>query len=304
MKRLIKVFIWADVGWSIGKIHLDLKRYLSDEFEFILYNWDISNDEVALNIDYETCDVFMSCYQGLYYYKKYFPNLNLKKALFIAHGYPEMQAEPFPSPLATYGMTSNSIRYLFPSYIKPFYTPNCVDLTDYKHRSRIGLIRNIGWAGNPLILCKQYHWAVEIANRVALPLILTSSSNSAVVDNWRPIPREAMPNWYDSIDMLLITSIPEESVETGPLPAFEAIASGAIVIGTPVGNFNQIPGPKFLNVDLAVQTVLQLINDPGLCEHLAAEQFSCVSSRWNYQAVSHKWRAALRTAAYNAGGCY
>ena len=104
---------------------------------------------------------------------------------------------------------------------------------------------------------------------------------------------EEVRKWYSGIDLLLITSIPQAKHETGPLPAFEAIVSGVPVIGTAVGNFANIPGPKFTAIDEAVEIVNDLKSNPEKMKALAKEQYDYVMSNLTYASFAEKWREAL-----------
>jgi len=79
-----KLFIWAENGWAIGKIHHNLERYLSDEFEFIYCDWGSWGDKHKFREDYRTCDLFMSCYLGQHYALEHFPDLNIKMCVCVS----------------------------------------------------------------------------------------------------------------------------------------------------------------------------------------------------------------------------
>ena len=294
-----KLFIWAENGWAIGKIHHAIERYLTDEFEFIYCDWGTGEDKARLQNEYKTCDLFMSCYVGQHYALQHFPELNMKKCIFVSHGFEEMQGVT-PSPLATYGMVSPSIEHLFPSNLKPFFTPNCVELDDFIHREHSGSTTNIGWCGAPRVWFKQFHWAREIAKQIGTELHITSKTPFEDPAGWTPLSPSEIKEWYSKIDVLLITSIPNGQSETGPLPAFEAIASGVVVIGTAVGNFMEVPGPKFATIDEAVRILNDLKQNPEKVKQIAKEQYKCILQKWNYKVVSEKWREMFRSALKNS----
>jgi glycosyltransferase involved in cell wall biosynthesis len=296
MKRL---FIWAETEWAIGKIHRNLERYLSDEFEFIYCHWG-RWDEVGATINfYNTCDLFMTLYMGQSHILAQYPDINFKKCIFVAHGFEEMNVVN-PSPLATYCMVSRTVERLFPPHIKPFFVPNCVELDDYAHKEHSGLTNNIGWCGAPGVWFKQFGWAKEIAKQFGTELNISSKTQFEDVSGWIPLTAEELKIWYSKLDILLITSIPNGQSETGPLPAFEAIASGVVVIGTPVGNFKEVPGPKFSTIEEAVQILNELKNDPKRVKQIAKEQYDCIVQKWNYKVVSEQWREMFRSALKNA----
>ena len=294
-----KLFIWAENSWAVGKIHHNLEKYLSDEFEFIYCDWGSWSELGRLYNHYETCDIFMACYVGQYYSAAQFPDLNMKKAVFVCHGFEEMQGVTH-SPLATYGMVSRSIEHLFPSDIKPFFTPNCVELDEFKYKEHSGSTNVIGWCGAPKVWFKQFHWARDIAKQFGTELRVSSKTPCEDPNDWIPLQPEEVKEFYSTLDILLITSIPNGQSETGPLPAFEAIACGVLVIGTPVGNFKEIPGPKFSTIEEAVAILSDLKSNPERVRQLAKEQYNCIVEKWNYKVVSEKWREMLRSALKNA----
>jgi hypothetical protein len=181
----------------------------------------------------------------------------------------------------TYGLTS-SVSYLYYAdriQGSIFVTPNGVDPAGFVYRERAGTIQKLGWCGTPRVGQKRVDWAHSIAAADGIPLDIAST-----------VPRAEMPAWYDSIDLLLITSGPCLTAETGPLPAFEAIVSGVPVIGTPVGNFSFLPGPKFTTIEEGVALIKELQADPAWLRKIAKEQYECVMSRWTYEVLGKEWR--------------
>jgi hypothetical protein len=293
-----KVMIYGEPTWAIGRIHKDIEKYLCDEFEFIYYDW------ATTYLDYfkDSCnsvDLILTVYVGQHYIDQYNPSCNKKKCIFIAHGFEEMQGVN-PSPDAIYGMVSRSIEHLFPSNLNPIFVPNCVELDHFTHKYHSGSTNVIGWCGNPRVWFKQFHWAQEISTRFRTELQVSSKVSFKDAVDWVALPFDDLKKWYSTLDILLITSIPNGQSETGPLPAFEAIASGVLVIGTPVGNFKEVPGPKFSTVEEAVQILNELKSDPERVKQIAKEQYDCIVQKWNYKVVAEKWREMFRSALKNA----
>jgi hypothetical protein len=293
-----KVMIYGEPAWAVGRIHKNIEKYLSDEFEFIYYDW--ANTYTSnLNEVFESVDLVLSLFMGQPYLDNYNPLFNKKKCIFVAHGFEEMNG-PTPSPFATYGMVSRSIEHLFPSNLKPFFTPNCVELDDFNYKEHSGSTNVIGWCGAPRVWFKQFDWAREIANQFGTKLQVSSKVPFEDPIDWRPLTYDETKEFYSTLDILLITSIPNGESETGPLPAFEAIASGVLVIGTPVGNFKEVPGPKFSTIEEAVSILSDLKYNPERVKQLAKEQYKCIVEKWNYKVVSEQWREMFRSALKNA----
>lgn len=293
-----KVLIYGEPTWAVGRIHKDIEKYLSNEFEFIYYDWA----NTYLNIFSSSCDsadLILTVYVGQYYIDNYYSTCNKKKCIFVAHGFEEMQGVN-PSPDATYGLVSKAIEHLFPSNLKPFFVPNCVELSHFTHKEHSGSTNVIGWCGAPRVWFKQFHWAKEIAKQFETELQVSCKVPFEDPADWVALPFEDLIQWYSTLDILLITSIPNGQSETGPLPAFEAIASGVLVIGTSVGNFAEIPGPKFSTIEEAVTILNDLKSNPEKVKQIAKEQYDCIVEKWNYKVVSEKWREMFHSALKNS----
>jgi hypothetical protein len=275
-----KLFIFSDTHWSLGRVYRDIGKQLSDEYELRYSDWaSYSLNELVDNFNWaDVCITNLVAYTVL----KQYSQLNLSKCIFVSHGYPEHNNMEYDSRLR-YGMTSDSIATLFPSHIKPFLMPNGVDPDNFVHCSKNGELTTLGWCGADHVLSKQIKWAHDISHQTHLPVKIAST-----------LSYDELKIWYSSIDLLLITSVPTSEQETGPLPAFEAIVSGIPVIGTPVGNFRHIPGPKFTSVQEAIERINELRNDPQKMKSLAAEQYEYVMNHCTYTTLVDQWRHALK----------
>ena len=217
--------------------------------------------------------------------------------MFIAHGFEEFHVNM--NPITTYAITSKSIAHLFPSNIAPLFTPNCVELDNFTRKEHSGNISRIGWCGAPRVWFKQFHWAKEIAKKINTELHVSCKTPFEDPADWTAMPFNDLVKWYTTLDILLITSVPNKESETGPLPAFEAIASGVVVIGTPVGNFAELPGPKFSTVEQAISILNDLKTNPEKVKQIADDQYRCIVEKWNYRVISHHWRNAFHKVIEN-----
>lgn len=276
-----KVFVFSDSYWSINRVYRDVEKQLSDDFEFSYMHWrDYDYNELIQK--YNECDI---CLTNLICVKcpmPDFPFLNFKKCLFVSHGFPENdKLTDYPTHYM-YGTTSDSIMELFPKNIPILYTPNGVDPDHFIYKERSGEINTIGWAGASYQPYKHLDWAQAISSQTNIPLKAAERLSFA-----------EMKDWYQTVDVLLVTTIPEHWRETGPLPAYEAIVSGVLVIGTPVGNFRKIPGPKFSTIEDGVKIVNELKTNPEKVKQIAKEQYECVMNNWTYKHLAHYWRSAF-----------
>lgn len=280
MKRVVVI---ADTGWSIHRVHKGVEAALAGSYSFKFHEARhfFLNQFMA---DFREADV---CLTTLNFYTdmtRMFPDdVDRRKIAIVAHGFTEQIAIP-PSPceLFTYGVTSEVLVPHFSAKLgRPVFTvPNGVDPSVFPYRRRDGLIKVLGWCGAPGIAVKRIEMAKEIAASVGLEMRVAAT-----------VPRAEMAAWYDSIDLLLVTSGPDVTVETGPLPAFEAIVAGVPVIGSPCGNFSFVPGPKFATVEEGIALVRSLMSDSEQAKELANDQRDCVVANWSYDALARKWTA-------------
>jgi len=281
-----KILVYCDTHWAIGRIYKDIDKYLDKDFSFTYYDWaeHAPNFIISLIDDY---DVFITNLVNI----KHFHHMSsdkLKKTIFSCHGFKEfvsLDNYSFPKE-PVYSIVSKSVVELFPENMRNdlIHTYNGVELTNFNYIKRNGNIEKLGWCGASHIDWKRSKLSIEIAGKTKLSLSFACK-----------LSYEELKQWYNKIDVLLINSGPEYSKETGPLPAFEAIASGVLVIGTYVGNFAEVPGPKYSTVDEAVDILLDLKQNPEKVRQIANEQYECVKKNWTYEILSNQWRKMYET---------
>jgi len=159
-----------------------------------------------------------------------------------------------------------------------------VDPSKFDYKVRSGVITSLGWCGST-VSTKRLDWSHKIAEKTDLPVNIAHS-----------LSIEDIRKWYHTIDLLIMTAGPEVHVETGPLPPFEAIASGIPVIGTSVGNFRLLPGPKFSTIEEAVTIIQDLKKNPAAMIQLAKDQYEAVLANWTYREIAPKWREMFEKA--------
>lgn len=274
---IMKVFIFSDTNWALGRIHRDVMKQLDHEVRYS--NWGRYTWHEFMN-NYAWCD---KCITNLIAYKALtvcFPELDFKKCIFVSHGAVEHEGIQY-NPDLTYGITSDCLIDFFPSNIKPFLMQNGVDPNNFHKYEHKKTLSRLGWCGAP-IPSKQIDWAYHISNNTDIPLSVASN-----------LTYDEVRSWYGTIDLLLITAIPLAHSETGPLPAFEAVVSGVPVIGTPVGNFRHVPGPKFTTIEEAIRIVEFYKQNPIALVELANEQYEYVMKYYTYKTLANQWQHAL-----------
>ena len=288
----MKVCIFTDSTWALGIVAKDLKASLVD-YEVDIVDWS-NNSPDALNNIYNKYDVIIANIAGNWIFDN-FPDK--RKILFRSDGFQEFDCIADAGPLKvenTYSSTSEPLMKLFPKGSKVFWTPNGANPKLYTFKQRDGSINKIGWCGAPRVWFKQSEWAIEITKQAGIPLSITSSVPCEHnVQIWQPLTHEQVSQWYSTIDLLLITSIPNGTSETGPLSAFEAILSGVAVIGTPTGNFAKVPGPKFTTIEEGVNIITYLKCNPDDVKELAKEQYDYVMKYFTYDSFAYRWKEAI-----------
>lgn len=280
MSNKKKILVYEQTHWAIGRVYKGVDKYLTDDYEIKYY--DLTNSFETIISLLNDFDIVIT---NVAYIEK-FTNLSsekLKKIIFCCHGFPDLlNLQNFVFPLEpTYSIVSKSILQLFPESIKHsiVYTYNGVELSNFNYNKRSGVLEKIGWCGAPNLELKRANWCKEISSKTNL--LLTFATN---------LPIDRMKDWYNKIDLLLINSGPEHWKETGPLPAFEAIASGVLVIGTRVGNFAEIPGPKYETIEEATTIIEELKQNPEKVRQISLEQYECVKKNWTYEVLADQWR--------------
>ena len=281
----MKIFIFSDTSWSLGRVHRDVMKQLNHEVQYL--NWGNYNWYDFVNA-YTWCD---KCITNLVSYrtlKNSFPQFDLKKCIFVSHGFIEHENMEYDMNM-TYGMTSDSISDLFPLEIKPFLMPNGVDPENFNYIPKDGTLLNLGWCGAEHIWWKQSSWGKYLSDKTNIHLKVATK-----------LSYDELKEWYNTIDLLVVTALPNAHQETGPLPPFEAIVSGVPAIGTPVGNFRNVPGPKFTTLEDGVAIINYYKENPEELKKLAREQYDFVINNYSYKVLAPLWEKALTTENGNS----
>ena len=291
----MKVFIFSHTKWALGRVYSDVAKSLP-EFEFRFSDWgQYSWEEFVEN--YQWADVCLTNLLCVGLFKSNFSHLGLRKTIFISHGYEENGGVQDTETSLNYGVTSDSLKCQFSKTPSLYVVPNGVDHELFPYTERSGNIENIGWCGAPRVWWKQVQWAVDIANGVGHKLCVAANPEYTTPEEWMPMNLDELKEWYKTIDILLVTAIPEAHIETGPLPAFEAVSSGVLVVGTPVGNFRHVPGPKFSSVEEGIRVVSELKQNPEEVKRLARIQYDFVMNNFTYKVLSASWKNAIQSVA-------
>jgi len=277
------VCILADTKHSIGRVHQDIADAFAGEYEFI-FHYDAAHYRHIMLADFDRCDIFLTTFNLLNsLVNSTLKGKDLRKVLFIAHYAHEwtwVKESPYLN-ICSYCTISEAVTESFPGPIH--WTPSGINPAFFKYTPRSGQIQKMGWVGNLAWVSKRIDWAREIAAKAELDVSIVTTT----------IPFLEMSDWYQTIDVYVVTTGPEMSCETGPLPPFEAVLCGVPVIGTRVGNFRLLPGPKFTTIEEAVAILEDLKAHPEKAVALAKEQYDAVMKDWTISAVLPRWRATF-----------
>jgi len=278
-----KVVVIADIGWAIVKVHREVFKRIP-YCDVVYYNSAafMLGDFLRDLCDADVCLTTTNLHGDILHFvsdKSLHP-----KILFVAHGAGEIHSVEY-SPVFRYGVVSDVLLPKMKSFVgeNVRVLPNGVDPALYTYRERSGSLKIVGWAGASSLKVKQFHMFHPIVDGAGL------AGKTTV----KQVPVDKMNEWYEDVDILLVLSGPDESAETGPLPAFEAIACGIPVVGTSVGNFKHIPGPKFSTIEEGICLLEDLKKDPERVRSLAKEQYDAMLSRWSYDVTATLWEDAL-----------
>lgn len=280
MKRIV---IFAAFGWSIERVYNDMGATLKEEYEFVYHNAKhFYMHKLQSDLKEAVCLI-----APLYFYPevmKYFKTpADWRKLVFMSHGHEEIYKIDY-SEYPTYCVTSDVLLPFMP--MKALVTPNGVRDDAFTRIRHSGKLATLGWCASKALAVKRFDWSYKIADLANLPISVASK-----------LPFEELKKWYHTLDLLLVTSGPGAHAETGPLPPFEAIMSGIPVIGTAVGNFRTVPGPKFSTIEEAVAILKGFQAHPEQLQRLADEQYTHVMENYTYAAVKKQWVALLEVVA-------
>jgi hypothetical protein len=276
MKR--KIVVIAHDAWSIGRVHHDIGLQMQHSAHFTFYESSnfMMHDFLRDFHEADLCITTLLVCDGLIDVCKFTSEKDLRKLVAVCHGFEEIRHKNW-SPHVNYATVSDVLLPFLPH--NTHVANNGVYAPHFRRKEHSGKVALLGWAGVLSNPNKMSPRVCEIARKSKLPISIAES-----------LEFQDMEAWYHTVDVLLVTSGPNDYNETGPLPPFEAIAAGVPVIGTSVGNFRKVPGPKFSTTDEAAAILSELKKDPERVKRLADEQYDWVMENWTYQTLVKEWR--------------
>ena len=328
-KPKIALIIDTD-NWAFGNISRQLRHHLSGRFDFVDIPMDIIDNVDHVLMMVKDCQVVHFFWRehlqliGSPYFRSYIESLGANYAdferehvhpkIFSTSIYDHLLLQPhelderrnlFTDFLAGYTVASEKLNVIYrsaPGYPAPtMVIEDGVDLSIFHPRnlerfssvSRRNLI--IGWVGNS-------KWAAELEDFKGVHTVLKPAIDRLLAEGLpitmkladrqdRFIPHREMPEYYQSIDVLVCTS----KIEGTPNPILEAMACGVPVISTDVGIVPQAFGElqkQFIlaerSVDALCALVRRLLVEPTLLSRLSDENQQRIQS-WDWAIQANKF---------------
>ena len=170
-----------------------------------------------------------------------------------------------------------------------FVLTNGVDVNHFKPQPQPHDEFTIGWVGRPDIPLKRYDLAEKVAGIVGCKLKIASFEQR--------IPHELMPGFYNSIDVLLVTS----ETEAHPLPVYEALSCGVPVVTTDVGDVREVitdgENGYILPVDSPAEKFAKCINelkDDNVRKDFGRRARERIVHDWSWEVKINTYKEFLR----------
>jgi glycosyltransferase involved in cell wall biosynthesis/SAM-dependent methyltransferase len=321
--------------WALANIAYQLEKRLSDEFEIdVIAITEISNKAVLAAYMTRRHDlvhffwrdtlryIYEHCFRDVDYYfgsveqlKSVIANrpttFSVYDHLFLSKDEIADRVPLFNEYSTAYTVSSKRLEEHYKSisaYPAPAaLTPDGVDLDLFKpaNLNRFaktgGRPLRVGWVGNSA-------WASEILpdpkgfNTVLKPSLEQLHLQGVPIEGvfadrkMQFIPHHRMPDYYNSIDILVCTS----SMEGTPNPVLEAMACGVPVISTNVGIVPDVVGPlqkEFVleerNIEHLKHAIMRLVENSELLMRLSEENLVQIRD-WDWSARAEAFRSFFR----------
>ncbi len=177
---------------------------------------------------------------------------------------------------------------------------DCVDVEKFRPIMKIrstNLKPRIGWCGNPTAL----EW-MGFQDLKGLETILMLKNDPRVefkvATDLRP---DTMPQWFQSIDIYVCASLSEGT----PLPVLEALATGNLIVSTPVGIIPELKSRGVLMFDGSKEDFTFAVDRALACRHswpvLGAMNREEAVSEWSSSVVGEKLASWIINNSFPTG---
>ncbi|WP_416149883.1 glycosyltransferase [Salipaludibacillus sp. HK11] len=177
------------------------------------------------------------------------------------------------------------------SYMRHFV--DCAHFTPLLLESKVNQAFTIGWCGDPEKPMKNY---ASLYKKIQASFLRDPNVQFVEAVQKKRRSLKEMPAFYNSLDLLLITS----SNEGGPAPALEAYACGIPVLSTNVGYVKEVASPlgkQFILNSIQPEDFIKKINelkkDQELLKKLKKETRKNIITNWSVEERIDDWLQTL-----------
>ena len=295
--------------WAFGSIHYELSKYLfADGYNCALLPWNTSYTYEEFQELNNHNDLWVTNQHGYIHLSRTY-NIDPQKCVVIAHAKSDIDEliqhtgiEAYTE-FRRYGVISNFLKEYSASIGIDRIPEICLLGINYHsfYNNPNFELKTIGYAGkyhdrDDLSDHPEDNWLVQVknlkrsylvkecANRAGLNFVVAEQYHNSFV---------TMPGFYKNIDCVIIPSL----YEGAGLPALEAGAAGKLVMGTPVGHWQEkigikggieLPFPENEFIEKTVEILLYYKNNPTeyrnrclqIQEHAKTYDWSVVIDSW------------------------
>ena len=171
--------------------------------------------------------------------------------------------------------------------LTPYCLPSIVDIAQLTSTSRDpSCLHTIGWCGDLANSNPSKDLALAVSDLVQIPISICSSN----------VPFQRRKEWYETIDILLLTDSKSQSVQY----IYEAIASGIPVI---TSSNNGLPGPTACMQSTAAALLNEFRADPAKLKILAQQQYTYLVKHHSMDAVKSAWTRVFTDISKKSKEC-
>lgn len=299
------VIFYTYSKWAFGTIHYELSKYLFNEglnCQLLPWQEHYISTEIQ-NLD-KTTDIWMSTFDGILDLNKH--GIELSKCVVITHSLGDLQwyDENIVKQLKGYGCISNVIKNEAKK-LNHAYIPKLCSLGVNYHTfftPPSNKLETVGYAGsycdkatyddavnkqdtNNHYLLKRGHLVQECVEESGFNFKIAVYNTTTFV---------SMSGFYKSVDCIIMSST---ELEAGGLPVLEAGAAGKLVIGTPVGHWNdkignaggiEVPIPEH-EFKKKVVEILNFYKSNPIEYHNRCLQIQEHAKSYDWSNVIHQW---------------
>jgi hypothetical protein len=288
---MIKIAVYGDSRWAIGRIYFNVIKYLSHLYEFKRFNWDNEADRKEFYSTWEDYDIILTTstmsspkrFDALKIFNKEKANLYYSKLICVVWAEPNLnnyfiEDICYHSDILWAAPTNRIIQKLYDTFsINAEYVIGGVNPKEFPPTRTISQIKSIciNGASN-----KSKGW-----DEIKRPQMLVYIANKANINHKfiHGLHLEQSHKMYSDIDMYVCTS----TSEAGPYGIAECAFCKIPVISTPVGYAELSNCMRTFNtVEEAVKIINELNSSPAKLKKYIDDVHKEFVMKLNWEYVS------------------